>query len=288
MTGAAPDSSSPGDPGTPRDTYTHGHHPAVLAVHSWRTAENSAGFLLPHLAAGQRLLDVGCGPGTITLDLARRVAPGTVVGIDNAADVIATAHQNAAEAGAQGGGATGQVTFRVGDVYAIDEPDDSFDVVYAHQVLQHLSDPRAALREMRRVCRPGGVVAVRDSDYAGFVWAPLDPRLDRWMSLYHDLARGNGAEPDAGRFLLGWARDAGFTDITAGASAWCFATPADRAWWGNNWADRVSKSAFATQARERGLATQDELDDLADAFRQWTAAPDGYFALLHGELICRP
>jgi len=276
---------APEDTATPKDTYTHGHHPAVLAVHSWRTAENSAGFLLPYLQPGQRLLDVGCGPGTITLDLAERVAPGAVVGIDNAADVIATANENAAE---RAGLDAGRVTFRVGDVYAIDEPDDSFDVVYAHQVLQHLSDPRAALREMRRVCRPGGVVAVRDSDYAGFVWAPLDPRLDRWMALYHDLARGNGAEPDAGRFLLTWALDAGFTDVTAGASAWCFATPDDRAWWGNNWADRVSKSAFATQALERGLATQAELDDLAAAFRQWTAEPSGYFALLHGELICRP
>lgn len=279
------DGGTPNDTATPKDTYTHGHHPAVLAVHSWRTAENSAGFLLPHLEAGQRLLDVGCGPGTITLDLAERVAPGEVVGIDNAADVIATAEQNRAE---RAGLDTSRVTFRVGDVYAIDEPDDSFDVVYAHQVLQHLSDPRAALREMRRVCRPGGVVAVRDSDYAGFVWAPLDPRLDRWMALYHEIARGNGAEPDAGRFLLTWALDAGFTDVTAGASAWCFATPGDRAWWGNNWADRVSKSAFATQALERGLATQAELDDLAAAFRQWTAEPDGYFALLHGELICRP
>lgn len=284
MAGDGGDTPTPKDTATPKDTYTHGHHPAVLAVHSWRTAENSAGFLLPHLTAGQRLLDVGCGPGTITLDLAERVAPGEVVGIDNAADVIATAHDNRAQRGAD----TERVTFRVGDVYAIDEPDDSFDVVYAHQVLQHLSDPRAALREMRRVCRPGGVVAVRDSDYAGFVWAPLDPRLDRWLALYHEIARGNGAEPDAGRFLLTWALDAGFSDVTAGASAWCFATPGDRAWWGNNWADRVSQSAFATQALERGLAIQAELDDLAAAFRQWTAEPNGYFALLHGELICRP
>ena len=73
------------------DRYTHGHHESVLRSHRWRTAENSAAYLLPHLAPGQRLLDVGCGPATITLDLAARVAPGAVVGIDASADVIATA-----------------------------------------------------------------------------------------------------------------------------------------------------------------------------------------------------
>lgn len=276
---------------TPRDTYTHGHHQSVLNVHSWRTAENSAGFLLPHLTPGQRVLDVGCGPGTITLDLAERVAAttgadpaGEVIGIDSVADVITAAQANQAERGAD----PARVSFRVGDVYALDFPDASFDVVFAHQVLQHLSDPVAALREMRRVCRPDGWVAARDSDYAGFIWAPLDPRLDRWLALYHELARGNDAEPDAGRYLLGWAQQAGFGEVRPSASTWCFATPADRAWWGGNWAERVTKSSFATQALERGLATTEELDDLAAGFRQWVEAPDGWFALIHAEILCHP
>ena len=87
-------------------------------------------------------------------------------------------------------------------MYALAFPDASFDVVHAHQVLQHLTDPVAALREMRRVCRPDGVVAARDSDYAAFTWFPDDPRLTRWLELYHEVARSNDAEPDAGRHLL--------------------------------------------------------------------------------------
>jgi ubiquinone/menaquinone biosynthesis C-methylase UbiE len=271
---------------TPNDTYTHGHHPAVLRSHSWRTAENSAGFLLPHLAPGQRLLDVGCGPGTITLDLARRVAPGAVVGIDNAADAIASAEANRVRLADSAGPV--DVSFRLDDIYRLDAADHSFDVVFAHQVLQHLSDPVAALREMRRVCRPGGRVAVRDSDYAGFVWAPLDPRLDRWMQLYHELAHCNGAEPDAGRFLLRWAQDAGFSWVEPSASVWCFATPEDRAWWGGTWAERVTQSAFAHQALEGHLATRADLEDMAAAFRQWAAAPDGFFTILHCEMLCTP
>src|SRR3954454_19712121 len=119
------------------DTYTHGHAEPVLQSHRWRTAENSAGYLLPSLRPGLDLLDVGCGPGTITVDLAALVAPGRVVGIDVSADPLAEARGLAERAGVD-------VTFDVGDVYALAEPDDTFDVVHAHQVLQHLADPVAA------------------------------------------------------------------------------------------------------------------------------------------------
>ncbi len=93
--------------------------------------------------------------------------------------------------------------FKAADAYALELDEQSFDVAHAHQVLQHLTDPVAALVEMRRVLRPGGIRAVRDSDYGGFVWAPFDPLLDRWMELYHQVCARNGADADAGRHLLG-------------------------------------------------------------------------------------
>lgn len=260
------------------DTYTHGHHESVLRSHRWRTVDNSAAYLADRLVPGADVLDVGCGPGTITLDIASRVAAGRVVGIDAAVDAI-----DAARAAADAAGCS-NIEVRVGDVYALDVPDASFDVVHAHQVLQHLTDPVAALREMRRCCRPGGVVAARDSIYRAMSWYPADPRLDRWLSLYCEVAEANGGEPDAGSHLLGWARAAGFTDVASTASAWCFATPDERAWWGGLWADRVTSTRLAEQALERGLATADELADLAAAWRAWAAHDDAWFAVLHGEL----
>jgi ubiquinone/menaquinone biosynthesis C-methylase UbiE len=259
-------------------TYTHGHHDSVLRSHTWRTVDNSAAYLIPELRKGATLLDVGCGPGTITADFARRVAPGPVTGIDASADVVAQAAAN---------NRAGNLTFDTGDVYALAFDDATFDVVHAHQVLQHLSDPVAALREMRRVCKPGGVVAARDGDYEAFTWYPADPHLDAWLDLYRRIARANDGEPDAGRFLLAWAHAAGFTDVHASATAWCFATPEDRAWWGGTWAERITESAIARQAVDEGFATREELTAMGDAWRRWAAHPDGWFLVPHAEILCR-
>ncbi|RKN35119.1 methyltransferase domain-containing protein [Streptomyces hoynatensis] len=265
----------------PDAIYTHGHHESVLRSHRWRTAENSAAYLLPELRPGLDLLDVGCGPGTITADLAALVAPGRVTAVDSSPGVLDTARAEAAARGLTG------VTFATADVRALDLPDGSFDVVHAHQVLQHLGDPVAALREMRRVCRPGGVVAARDADYATMTWYPQVPGLDDWLALYRRLARANGGEPDAARRLVSWARAAGFTEVTASASAWCFASLEERSWWSELWAARITRSALAEQAVSSGEATREELERLAAAWREWGAAEDAWFGIIHGEILCR-
>jgi ubiquinone/menaquinone biosynthesis C-methylase UbiE len=263
------------------DVYTHGHHESVLRSHTWRTAENSAAYLLPHLAPGQDLLDVGCGPGTITLDLARLVAPGRTLGVDRAPEVVEQATRAASAAGIP------TVQFAVDDIYALDLPDDSFEVAHAHQVLQHLTDPVAALRELRRVLRRGGILGVRDSDYRSFAWAPLDPAIERWNEVYHQVTRRNDAEADAGRHLLGWVRSAGFADVEASSSTWTFATPDERAWWGGLWADRCTDSGFAQQAQDYGIATAAEMQELAVGWRRWAATDDGFFMVPHGEVLAR-
>ena len=62
--------------------YTHGHHESVLGLHSWRTVQNSAAYLLPHLKPNMTLLDIGCGPGTITTDFATILHEGHVTGLE--------------------------------------------------------------------------------------------------------------------------------------------------------------------------------------------------------------
>ncbi|KAI8917867.1 S-adenosyl-L-methionine-dependent methyltransferase [Powellomyces hirtus] len=264
--------------------YTHGHHASVLRSHTWRTALNSASYLLPHLHSTHTLLDIGCGPGTITTDLASYVSH--VTAIDISASVIQQASERAQELGVR------NVVFEEGDVFALTYPDASFDVVHAHQVLQHVRDPVAALRELRRVTKPGGVVAVREVDFAGTVWYPLDSAhqdLTTWLALYSRVARSNGGEPDAGRRLHAWARDAGFESdkIVKSSSTWCYASREEVAWWSGLWAERTVKSDFASSALRNGVCTKEELEQVAESWKAWGNSQDAWCSLLHGEVLCR-
>lgn len=262
-------------------TYTHGHHESVLRSHTWRTAENSSAYLLPDLRPGLSVLDIGCGPGTITADLAGLVVPGEVVGLDASSEVVAQAEAFAASRGLT------NLRFEVGDLFALSYGDATFDVVHAHQVLQHLVNPGAAMVELRRVLRPGGVLAVRDSDYSAFVWAPANPLLDRWMQLYLAVTERNGHDARIGPSLLGLAHAAGFDDVLVSSTSWTFADPESRQWWGGLWADRVRLSRFAEQAVAYELSDADELEEIAQAFLSWAASPDGVFVVPHVEILAR-
>lgn len=262
--------------------YTHGHHESVLRSHSQRTAANSAGYLLNSIVPSMHILDVGCGPGTITADFAALVAQGQVVGIDNTPEVLELARSLATDRGLD------NIQFVTGDINALEFPDNTFDIAHANQVLQHVSDPVQALREMRRVVKPGGLVAVREADFEGMIWYPEIGGMADWLKLYSKVARSNGGEPNAGRRLHAWARQAGFkpSNIIATASTSCYNTAEERAWWSSLWAERIIKSSFAQHAICGGHATENELLQIAKIWEQWGADEDGWFTILQGEIIC--
>lgn len=270
------------DPSAAVADYSHGHHASVLASHGARTAANSCGYLLVRLSAGASVLDIGCGPGSITLDLAEIVGPaGRVVGVDFAADAVTAARAAAAARGDD------RTRFVVGDILDLEEPTETFDVVHAHQVLQHLRDPVAALEAMARHCRPDGIIAVRDADYGAMSWFPASPGLDAWRTTYTAAARATGAEPDAGRRLRAWVQEAGLDLLDVGSSTWTYATPDTARWWGDGQADRVRHSNFATQAAAQGCTPQ-AIEEIALAWEQWGRSPEARFSIPHGEVIATP
>jgi len=263
------------------DVYTHGHHESVVKAHASRTARECAGYLLEHLTPGVTMLDVGCGPGSITCDFAELVAPAVVTGLDRAPEVVEHAAELARSRGVE------NVSFISGNIYALDIPDDTFDVVHAHQVLQHLTDPVAALREMRRVAKPGGLVAVRDADFHGIFWYPETPELDEWMEMYQKVARHNQAEPDGGRHLVAWAQEAGFTDVAPSSSNWTYATAQQRRWLARVWAERVVHSSLGEQALSYGYASQTSLERIAAGWHRWGETNDGWLVMPNGEVLLR-
>src|SRR5918997_1280021 len=213
-------------------------------------------------------------------------APGRVLGVDVAADAVDSAREHAASVA--GPEVAAPVEFATGDFRTMGLAPGSFDVVHAHQVLQHLRDPVEALAAMAALARPdGGIVAARAADSAGMSWAPADERLDRWARLYLAVTTRNGADADAGRHLPRWARLAGLRDVTYTTSTWTFASPADRAWWSDTWAERVVASSLADQALEARLATPADLADIAAGWRAWAEDVDAVFTVVHGEIVAR-
>ena len=263
------------------ETYTHGHAPATVRQHARRTVEEAAAFLLPELQPGMRLLDVGCGPGSITRGLAERLAPGQVIGLDLSPETLAAARQDAV------GRSLANLQYERGSVYDLPFPDASFDVVFAHQVLQHLREPGAALREMLRVVRSGGLVAVRDVDWGTAAYWPADPWIDRFVEVHLKSWYRNGGEPRMGRQLRALFNAADVTDLRITASLWCYATPAETVEWGESYAERLLTSPMGERAVEYGYASRSDLEAMASAFRAWAAHPDAFWAFIHVAALAR-
>ena len=257
------------------ETYTHGHAPATVRQHAQRTAEEAAAFLLPELRSGMRLLDVGCGPGSITRGLAERVAPGEVVGLDLSQETLEAARHDAAVRGLH------NLRYEEGSVYRLRFPDASFDVAYAHQVFQHLREREAALREMLRVVRPGGLVAIRDVDWGTVAYWPRDTWIDRFIEVHHQTWYRNGGEPRLGRELRALFNDPALTDLRITASVWCYATPTETIEWGESYAQRLLTSPMGGRAIDYGYATRADIEAMAAAFRAWAVHPDAMWVFTH-------
>ena len=175
----------------------------------------------------------------------------------------------------------------MGDAYALEFADDAFDVVHAHQVLQHLARPVDALREFRRVLKPGGVLAVRDVDYGGVIWSPSSSGLDRWLDLYHDVARGTAASPTpAGTSSAGCARPGSWTSTRP-------ARPGSSHRARTRVVGRLvgrARDAVARSRRTRSsqvIPTHAELARIAAAWRDWAADDDGWLLMPHAEVLAR-
>lgn len=185
-------------------TYTPGYSAPVLSFMEQRTAEAHAGFFLPRLLSGFRVLDAGCGPGTITLGLARKAAPGQVIGIDIEDSQFTSSREQAERESLN-------VEFRKASIYQLPFENASFDAVFSHAVLQHLSEPTAALAELRRVLKPGGVIGVRAGDMGGILIDSESGRNAQGFAAYlESREKDGGGDPYIGRKLSRLLHQAGF------------------------------------------------------------------------------
>jgi len=235
-----------------------------------RTAQHHAGYLLPYLRAGMNLLDVGCGPGSITAGLAQRVAPGATVGVDlRRATLPSRAERDASAA-----------RFVIADVCQLPFADASFDAAHAHALCQHLADPLAALHELRRVVRRGGVIGVADWDRELVIVHPRMELLERGFAHLAALRRSEGGDPQAGRMLAERLTRAGFERPAMHVVAEALASRRTAIETGETWARAFEEAVTRTRLLALGITSEAELDALPAAWRHWAHTP-GAFLLTH-------
>lgn len=268
--------------------YAHGHHPSVLASHAQRGIKDSAPHLAPYLAAGQHILDLGSGPGSITLELADAVGPdGQVTGLDFSPEAV---HAATETAGARG---TANVEFRVADLYSLapgrDELRNGYDVVHAHQVLQHLPDPVGAIRVAASLVAPGGILSLREVDYSATTWSPASAGLDTWLDVLRSYMRLEGHDADAGGRLGSWLGTVGIPEsaVTLTHSTQSYTTAAERKTWGESWVQRALHSSFHDLSMAHGLLDQAGVEGVAQAWQDFADAATGDFTFRHTEAIVR-
>jgi ubiquinone/menaquinone biosynthesis C-methylase UbiE len=257
-----------------REVYTHNYSEAFQRLHGQRTADHDAAFFLPYVRPGMRLLDCGCGPGSITLGLAARVAPAEVVALDLAQEQLDAAQALAAARG------IANVRFQRGDIYALPFPAASFDGAFAHNVLEHLHDPLAALREIRRILRPGGVVGVRDDDWSAYLLEPQSPLVGQGIELILRVVEHNGGNFRRARHYGRLLREAGFEEIAAYATAGGSGTTEPVAHLAGAMVRQLRDPAFVAVVEAQGWADQATLSAMMAAIEAWATAPDAYLAFM--------
>jgi ubiquinone/menaquinone biosynthesis C-methylase UbiE len=244
-----------------------------------RRASTQAAFFLPYLQPGMKLLDCGCGPGSITVDLAEIVAPAKVIGIDIDEKHLRLANAHAKRRNVE------NVQFETGDVRTLVFPDEAFDAVFVHGVIEYL-DAEQALSEIYRVLKTGGVVGSRHGDYGGFLIAPESPELTENIELFVKLLAHNGGDPHCGRNQLAAMRKVGFKNIKPSASYdfWTEDQAATR-YMADAMAAYCLSSEFADPVIKLGFTDRPRLEEISAAWRDWGEDESAFAAEAWGEAV---
>ena len=263
--------------GTP--DYTMGFSEEMLESLRRFTAEANAAYLLPHLRPGLRILDFGCGPGTISVGLAKAVAPGELHGID-----MEESQVELARAVSKANGQDNAV-FHTCDVTGMPFEDDSFDVAHCHNVLMHIPDTAAVLAEVKRVLKPGGIIGCREMICESSFTHPDFGVIRKAWDMFEDLLAADEGHPQMGKEMKGHLVEAGFTNIKVTGSVDIHSTPADVAFiygFANQWflSPEITEAAI-----KYGATTRELCNSIRTAYDRWKDHPAAICALVFGEAV---
>jgi ubiquinone/menaquinone biosynthesis C-methylase UbiE len=248
---------------------------AVTSLYGERTALTSCAYLRPYIKETSNILDVGCGPGTITSDLAKIASKGKIIGVDNSAAIINQASSSFPPS------TVPNLTFTVGDATKLEQFDDNtFDIVHAHALIVHIKDPVEVFKQFYRVCKPGGFVAVRDSNPSIVLsLKPDNPAIRAYWERTIGMMVKMGGHADAGKMLATWAKEAGF-----GSDGGKIVTSTSPQYQAGHLVRTSGEPA--ERAIQYGMATSEEMEEWRKGWEEWEASEGHEWIFETGEIIC--
>ncbi|CUM54339.1 uncharacterized protein AC631_00725 [Debaryomyces fabryi] len=255
--------------------YTHGYDNYVSKTHEWRTARNCSAYMLSKIKPTDKILDVGCGPGTITYDLGKYVPQGSVIGVEPTEEILEDARSRGVDSGIQ------NVEFELASVYKLPYEDNTFDIIHSHQVIIHLKDRVAALKEMKRVTKPNGYVCCRDGDMDSMIVYPT--KYNKVREYFTSIGLSGYTITTCGRQLRELALEAGFNpeNISSTASNWCISNNGTREWFTNMYIERLENT-------KHWVGNTGTLkSEIVTSMKEWSSDEKGWLAMVHGEIVCQ-
>lgn len=261
--------------------YSRGYDSSVSKTHSWRTPENCCEYMLPLIKPTDKILDVGCGPGTITCGLSKYVPSGSVTGIEPTPELLNEAKSTLDATDIR------NVDFQLASAYKLPFEDGSFDIIHCHQVLLHLETPELALSEMKRVVKPTGYVCCKDADIELTTVYPEE--YNKTIKYYFmQKTKVSSTNPRRGRSLRELALSVGFElrHINASVSNWCVSNDNDRKWFSDTYINRITNSLEVFVLDNDSLNSEIK-SKVIEGWKSWSCDEKGWFLIINGEIICQ-
>ena len=263
---------------------TAGSDPYLLAgvasardLFNLRTVNRDASLVVPHLRPGLRLVDFGCGAGSLTCGFAEMVAPAEVMGFDISEDAIGRARAMAEQSGLS------NVRFSVANINDLDLPAKSFDVAHFIGVLAYLKEPERVLQLAFHSLKSGGLLAAREAQKAGdWFGGPYAESIALYFSVVIESHKARGGDPFLGRRLPSLARETGFVRLEATPS--CSAGLSNVKATATTMLSVLGRPDFRATALQSGISAE-RFDGLADEISIWAASEDSIAAFAECTVI---
>ncbi|MCL5260721.1 MAG: methyltransferase domain-containing protein [Gammaproteobacteria bacterium] len=261
------------------NNYKYGYKDFMINFINKRTVEQEAGFLIPYLRDDIKLLDCGCGPGSITVGFGKYIKNGEIFAIDIEPSQLELTKKLANEEGIT------NIHLEKADICDLPFKDNTFDIVFSHAFLTHIPNYRKAIQEMKRVLKPGGIIAARDPAFKDVVIYPDTSEIINAWNFRLKMLSSAGADFSIGKKLRSILSEEGFSDVVASGTATIRGNKKELDYYIDFIIGELSESTYITTALANGTITEEEIQEYKNIWTKFRNNPGAFVGIIYCQVI---